>query len=70
MSEIKTRRRVSKQVKIKLLVDENPKRTGTLAFERFALYENDMTVEEYVAAGGRTGDIGYDVAAGYIELVE
>jgi len=67
MSEVK-RRRVNKQAKIIVLVEENPKRNNTLAAERFALYENGMTVEEYVAAGGRTGDIAHDVAAGYIEL--
>jgi hypothetical protein len=70
MSEAKTRARINKQLKIKVLVEDNPKRTGTLSFERFALYETGMTVEEYVAAGGRSGDIGYDVEAGYIALVE
>ncbi len=70
MSEVKTRRRVNKQAKITVLAEENPKRQGTLAYERFALYETGMTVGEYVDAGGRAGDIGYDVAAGYIELSE
>jgi len=67
MSEVK-RRRVNKQAKIKVLVEENPKRNNTLAADRFALYENGMTVGEYIDAGGRAGDIAHDVAAGYIEL--
>lgn len=67
MSEV-TRRRVNKQAKIKILVDENPKRKNSAAAARFAMYEDGMTVDEYVAAGGRTGDINHDVAAGYIEL--
>jgi len=67
MSEVK-RRRVNKQAKITVLVDENPKRKNTLAADRFALYENGMTVEEYINAGGRAGDIAHDAAAGYIDL--
>ena len=67
MSEVK-RRRVNKQAKIKVLVEENPKRNNTLAADRFALYENGMTVEEYVAAGGRSGDVNHDAAEGYITL--
>jgi hypothetical protein len=70
MSEVKTRRRVNKNAQIGILAKENPKREGTLAHERFALYEHGMTVAEYIAAGGRAGDIAYDVEAGYIELSE
>lgn len=70
MSEVKTRRRVNKQAQIGILIKENPKRPNTLAYDRFALYNHGMTVAEYIAAGGRAGDIAYDVEAGYIELVE
>ena len=69
MSEV-SRRRVNKEAKITVLVEENPKRQNTAAFDRFALYETGMTVGEYLEAGGRTGDIHHDAAAGYIGLVE
>ena len=34
---------------ISVLVDKNPKRPGTLAHRKFALLEDGMTVEEYLA---------------------
>ena len=67
-TEVKTRQHVNKNVRIKILAESNPKRKGTLAFDRFELYEDGMTVREYVEAGGRTGDVKYDVQAGHIEL--
>lgn len=52
--------------KIKILTEKgaNPKR-GTAA-ERFALYKNGMTVDEYIAAGGKRADVNWDVAQGFI----
>jgi len=52
--------------KITLLTKENPKR-GT-AFERFALYKNNMTVDQYIAAGGKKADIAWDVKQGFIKV--
>jgi hypothetical protein len=66
--ENKSRRRANKQAKIHILVTVNPKRKGTLTYDRFALYEDGMTVAEYVKAGGRTGDVNHDATMGYIEL--
>jgi hypothetical protein len=66
--EKKSRRRAHKAAIITLLVTDNPKRKGTLAFDRFALYKNGMTVAEYIAAGGRTGDVNHDVSEGYISV--
>lgn len=69
MSESKkTRQRANKKAVITILVTENPKRKNTLAFQRYALYVTGMTVADYIAAGGRTGDVLYDVAEGYISL--
>lgn len=69
MSESKqTRQRANKKAIITVIVSDNPKRKNTLAFDRYALYRTGMTVAEYVAAGGRTGDVLYDAAEGYIEL--
>jgi hypothetical protein len=67
--EKKRRHRFSKQAVIKLLVAENPKRKGTLAYDRYACYRDGITIAEYVAAGGRSGDIKHDIKFGYIELV-
>lgn len=66
--EKKTRRRAHKTAIIKVLVENNPKRKGTLAYTRFELYRSGMTVAEYIAAGGRTGDVNHDATEGYIEL--
>lgn len=68
MTEAKKRSRANKKAIITILVMDNPKRKGTLTFDRFALYKDGMTVAEYVAAGGRTGDVNFDVEQGYISL--
>jgi hypothetical protein len=47
---------------------ENPKRAGSKAFDRFALYENGMTVREAKAAGVQATDIAYDFDHKFIEL--
>lgn len=59
---------IAGDAKIKLLVEKgtNPKR-GTAA-ERFALYKNGMTVDEYIAAGGKRADVNWDVGQGFIEV--
>ena len=64
----KTRQRANKKAVISIAVIANPKRPNTLACARFELYKNGMTVAEYVAAGGRTGDVLHDVAQGFITL--
>jgi len=69
MSDIKkTRQRANKQAIITIAVTGNPKRLHTLAHARFELYKDGATVADYVAAGGRTGDVLHDVAQGYITL--
>ena len=65
-----TRKRFKKTATIQLLVTGNPKREGSLAHKRFALYKDGMTIADYIAAGGRTGDINYDVANQLIEVIE
>ena len=51
---------------ITLLVAENPKRGASA--QRYALYRTGMTVGEYLAAGGRSKDINWDVAREYITV--
>lgn len=53
---------------IRLNVEENPKRLGSAAYERFAAYEDGMTVNDYFAKGGRPEDIRWDLEHHYIKL--
>lgn len=61
-------KRTDPESKIKVLVEENPKRKGSASFDRFKKYADGMTVAEYRKKGGRAADIAYDVAHEYIKL--
>jgi hypothetical protein len=54
--------------KITVLVDKNPKRTGSVSAKRFDLYKTGMTVSEFISAGGKSADISWDVAHNYIKV--
>lgn len=62
------RARFTEDQVITLLVDENPKRKGTMAWEKWEIYEDGMTVGEYLEAGGKRSTLNYDVEKGYIEI--
>jgi len=47
---------------------ENPKRKGSKAAKRFALYKNGMTVLQYLQAGGTRGDVNWDSQHEHIKL--
>lgn len=49
-------------------VAPNPKRPGTATFLRYRHYRIGDTVDEFVARGGRWGDVGWDVPRGFIQL--
>ena len=53
---------------IHLLKRDNPKRPGTAAHERYALYREGMTVAEFLKAGGSSADISFDQTKKFIEL--
>lgn len=53
---------------ITVLAEGNPKRAGTEAFKRFALYVSGMTVQAFLDAGGRSVDLAWDVAHKHIRL--
>jgi hypothetical protein len=55
-------------LKIKILVDGNPKRQGSSSYKRFAKYENGMTVEEALKKGVKSADIHWDVKHNFIAL--
>jgi len=50
------RAKFSDDAKIKLLVTENPRRKGTVAYEKFSKFKDGMTVGEFIKAGERHED--------------
>lgn len=46
----------------------NPKKQGSSAYDRFALYTIGMTVDEFVKAGGTAADVKWDAERGFIKL--
>jgi hypothetical protein len=46
----------------------NPKLPTSASYGRYKLYAIGMTVDQYVAAGGRMADVHYDAARGFITL--
>lgn len=61
---------VSKDAGLKVIVEENPKRTGSASYERFEGYFKDgiEVVQDALDVGLTMGDIKYDVAHSYIEV--
>ena len=55
---------------IALTVEENPKKEGSAARERFQHYFNSKTVADYLAAGGTYADIAYDVGRAFIVVTK
>jgi hypothetical protein len=53
---------------IKVLAEKNPKREGTAAFDRFALYRSGMKVTTFLEKGGTAADLSYDAKKKYIKL--
>ena len=53
---------------ITVLVQDNPKRPGSAARERFKLYRTGMTVEQFLTEGGTKADIWWDEKHGFIAL--
>jgi hypothetical protein len=70
-TEARDRRKspMAKTATIRIIAATNPKKPGSLAAERFAVYKPNMTVGEAYAAGLRAEDLRYDVKHGYIEVV-
>jgi hypothetical protein len=61
---------ISEDATIKLLVKDNPKKAGSKARTRFALYTNGQKVSAFLAAGGTRADIAWDIKHGYIEVTD
>lgn len=54
----------------KIDVKPNPKRAGSKAFARYALYESAKTVGEYLRNGGIKADLRYDQSKGHLVILE
>lgn len=54
--------------KLHRLVSTNPRREGTAGWTSFNCLRNGMTYEEYRLAGGRSNDLAWDVAHGFVEV--
>lgn len=59
---------IPNEAKVKVLVKENPRRSGTAAYKRFSLYKSGMTVGEYIKAGGKRGSLLKDVRKGFVSV--
>ena len=51
-------------------VSANPKKPGSAAHERFALYKVGMTADELVASGVRKADLRWDAERGFVRWSE
>ena len=54
---------------IRVLVAKNPKRSTSAAGKRFDIYRPNMTVAEFLKAGGWRADVAWDLKQGFIEVV-
>lgn len=64
------RRRISRDAKIEKLVEANPRRVGTAGHKSWELLQPDMTVGQFLEAGGRMNDLLWDVDKLKLKLVE
>lgn len=51
-------------------VKPNPKKPSSASWARYELYRVGMTVDEFVAAGGTTADVKWDLDKGFITIRE
>lgn len=58
----------SPDARIKLLVDKNPKREGSKAFDQFKMYKEGMMVKDFLAKGGTSASLSWDNAHKLIEV--
>lgn len=56
--------------KITVRVDSNPKRVGSKAHARFALYKTGDTVEQFMKKGGTYSTLKWDTEHGFVAINE
>lgn len=54
--------------KIYKVVTRNPKRPGTMAWEKWKKYRNGMTVRQYLNRGGKRSTLRWDEERGLIQI--
>lgn len=54
----------------KLTVGQNKKRVGSKAWTRYEAYVDSTTVGQYIDNGGLKADLRYDVAKGFVTLLQ
>lgn len=59
---------VSPSAIIRILAESNPKKPGSESHTRFALYQDGMTVQAFLDAGGRKADLSWDQEKGFISI--
>jgi len=57
-----------RDAKIQICVPKNPKREGCEGWRRFNLYKNGMKIRDFLSAGGKTIDLDWDRARGFIAV--
>lgn len=62
------RRSFKKDQTIHVLVDSNPRREGSRAWDQFEIYKDNMTVADFLAAGGRRSALRSDTKRKHIEV--
>lgn len=51
-------------------VDNNPKRAGSAAHQRFEKYMSAKTVAEFLKLGGLKADLRYDANKGFVKITK
>lgn len=59
---------VNQNATVHMIAESNPKRAGSAAYTRYALYQEGMTVAAFLAAGGEISDIHNDTKKGFVTL--
>lgn len=54
--------------RLHIVTKTNPRRAGTAGWNSFEVMREGMTYEEYRLKGGRSNDLAWDVAHGYVEM--
>lgn len=54
--------------KIAWVSEKNPKKPGSAAHAKFALYRVGMTIDEFVSAGGTLADVKWDTERSFVKL--
>lgn len=66
--EKKARAKDARLARVVTVLVANPKKPTSKAYARFNLYRTGATVADYLKAGGKIGDLAYDLKHKFIAL--